>query len=685
MQCNICDHIINKDDFVQHVKTSHKDNDRLNDIALTSEKVLELLKSENVFSMVDSKSFYCKFCSHSTMSPRNLFNHHQENHPLKLWQIFQCESCNYHTKEKKEILDHMKRDHNIDKYKPYKCNKCDYNFNMFTSLRLHIKRAHFIDDGVFVQCNICDQIINKTEFVQHVKATHKDHEKLNNIALSSEKVFDSLKVGNIFSLVDSKLFQCKFCSHSTMSSRDLFNHHQENHRLKVWQIFQCESCNYHSKGKKEILDHMKNGHNNENYKPYKCNLCDYDTLFLSKLRNHIERHNSEGKFVCANCGVKLKNPESLKCHIEICTTIFQCESCNYHTKEKKKILYHMKNEHNIDNYKPYKCNKCNHNFPLISYLKRHIERKHNYGEGCICTICGKTLKNIELLTNHTLRLHTIKERDFVCDICGFKTKMKNDLNRHKRMHKEKSLKCLYCDFLSCKKEQLEYHVDKKHQDVGGALSHMCPECGKGFIYKNILTKHLWKCKRKCKIGINQKMFQKPIWACPMCDDVLKNRNQFRNHMASLHQGEKPFKCLKCDTGFSRPENLKRHKCPYDEMTEHSFKESGKVFKTTENSRIHLKSDHSNLSNPHSCKKCNKGFATSELLQKHKYISHRIPCPQCQKMFTKMELQRHLFFRHEMKNGALICDICPKAVFFKKCHYNKHMVEKHAIDIVEKEN
>ena len=78
-----------------------------------------------------------------------------------------------------------------------------------------------MDDSVFVQCNICDQIINKTEFVQHVKATHKDHERLNNIALSSENVFDSLKAGNIFSLVDSKLFYCTSKKSCQYFSRDL--------------------------------------------------------------------------------------------------------------------------------------------------------------------------------------------------------------------------------------------------------------------------------------------------------------------------------------------------------------------------------------------------------------------------------------------------------------------------------
>jgi hypothetical protein len=50
----------------------------------------------------------------------------------------------------------------------------------------------------------------------------------------------------------------------------------------------------------------------------------------------------------------------------------------------------------------------------------------------------------------------------------------------------------------------------------------------------------------------------------------------------------------------------------------------------------------------------------------------------------MELKRHLVFEHGIEDGALICNICPKTAFFVKYHYNKHMVEKHAMKIVEKE-
>ena len=88
-----------------------------------------------------------------------------------------------------------------------------------------------------------------------------------------------------------------------------------------------------------------------------------------------------------------------------------------------------------------------------------------------------------------------KEKGYVCDICGFKTNRGENLTRHKLMHKEKRLKCMFCDFSSSRKEQLECHMDRRHQDVCGELSHMCSECGQGFIYKNSLTKHLSQHKK----------------------------------------------------------------------------------------------------------------------------------------------------------------------------------------------
>ena len=142
------------------------------------------------------------------------------------------------------------------------------------------------------------------------------------------------------------------------------------------------------------------------------------------------------------------------------------------------------------------------------------------------------------------------------------------------------------------------------------------------------------------------------------------------------------KCKKCGHGT----NLSNHKCSSDKNKEYPCKECGKVYQIKKNLRIHHKSVHMNLQKTHLCKTCNKGFADYELLEKHVYQSHnKVNCPQCQKtLFNKSELRRHLVFEHGMTDSALFCNICPKAVFFQKYHFNKHMVEKHGISVDEKD-
>ena len=46
---------------------------------------------------------------------------------------------------------------------------------------------------------------------------------------------------------------------------------------------------------------------------------------------------------------------------------------------------------------------------------------------------------------------------------------------------------------------------------------------------------------------------------------------------------------------------------------------------------------------------------------------------------------HQATEHGITEGVFCCNICPKAVFLLKYHYKKHMVEKHAIELDEKDN
>ena len=64
------------------------------------------------------------------------------------------------------------------------------------------------------------------------------------------------------------------------------------------------------------------------------------------------------------------------------------------------------------------------------------------------------------------------------------------------------------------------------------------------------------------------------------------------------------------------------------------------------------------------------------------------CHVCGKQFKnqsrKFLLKEHLLFQHNIDEGAVFCEICPKTVFFSKRNYNKHMEKEHSGKVKEDE-
>ena len=106
-------------------------------------------------------------------------------------------------------------------------------------------------------------------------------------------------------------------------------------------------------------------------------------------------------------------------------------------------------------------------------------------------------------------------------------------------------------------------------------------------------------------------------------------------------------------------------------------ECGKVLSSKWKSRLHIQTVHGN-DKSHVCDQCSKGFSTKTQLKGHIDQSHsRQTCEHCGKLLlNKFFLKKHLVFDHGIKDGAFICEACPKTVFFIESFYKKHMKEKH---------
>ena len=109
----------------------------------------------------------------------------------------------------------------------------------------------------------------------------------------------------------------------------------------------------------------------------------------------------------------------------------------------------------------------------------------------------------------------------------------------------------------------------------------------------------------------------------------------------------------------------------------SCTDCGKVLSSKVLLKMHIDRVHGNDKSI-VCNHCGKGFSKNYQLNDHVKQSHsRETCEHCGKsLLNGLYLKKHLVFDHGIKDGAFICDICPKTLFSSETGYKKHVHEKH---------
>ena len=71
--------------------------------------------------------------------------------------------------------------------------------------------------------------------------------------------------------------------------------------------------------------------------------------------------------------------------------------------------------------------------------------------------------------------------------------------------------------------------------------------------------------------------------CPICNQTFQLKSYLKKHIATVHEGQKPYKCPQCDMNFSQKGGLKshidhihegkkyKHQCPQCDVSSHSPK------------------------------------------------------------------------------------------------------------------
>ena len=199
----------------------------------------------------------------------------------------------------------------------------------------------------------------------------------------------------------------------------------------------------------------------------------------------------------------------------------------------------------------------------------------------------------------------------------------------------------------------------------------CTECGKSFLQKNILNRHLLIHKEK-------------QYLCDKCNKSFTRSDSLKKHLVRHNS----VKCDTCKTRFDTQDKLVEHRCtPNSQGTMRNSTSAGEErrYKCSECDKTFLRGYNLNRhllthkEKQYHCDKCGKSFARSDVLKKHLLLHSALKCGTCNVTFeTNQELVEHRG-THEIQanpsNGeghSFKCTHCDKT-FSQKWHLKDHLV------------
>ena len=268
-------------------------------------------------------------------------------------------------------------------------------------------------------------------------------------------------------------------------------------------------------------------------------------------------------------------------------------------------------------------------------------------------------------------------------------------NENLKIAHEKSIEntCSYqymCDLCGksfLKKDNLTKHVSFAHLDKDLLQKHLCSFCGKEFSCKRYLNRHI-------KIHGDGKKYENKEKHCDMCDKSFLSKGGLINHklkhegkvkttkceiccievqnilmhMNIKHENATNVNCGVCGIEFSGLKALNGHKLRVHIGQSFKCEICGKSFSHMQTLKIHIGRDHTNQ-NKFQCLTCKKSFMQPQTLKHHMATIHeglrKFKCEYCNKKFgNKSHMKDHIFRRHRNEIPlydleGYSCNICDR--------------------------
>merc|ERR1711874_805478 len=178
-------------------------------------------------------------------------------------------------------------------------------------------------------------------------------------------------------------------------------------------------------------------------------------------------------------------------------------------------------------------------------MKRHIKYDHEGKELDQCPHCNKKFKGKQTLKIHIDLVHE-KKSTHLCTHCGKSFFSTQTLNVHiNTVHLKIRQHCHLCDKTYNHKAKLQLHIKKVHEKNNPRFP--CPfGCKRTFLD---LKDHIKTVHEKKNHG---------RYICKICNKMLCGQGNLNKHIATVHEGARPFGCEFCGRTFTTKQHRDNH-------------------------------------------------------------------------------------------------------------------------------